>query len=231
VRWWLRNPITRASFLLTVHYLVRDRDVKLRVYPGLAPMLILPLVFLLQNTRHSGMGGFEVALSGAYLGLVPVFALNLLQFSQQWQAADVFRAAPISGPAPICAGARRAGFCFLTLPVVLAFGLLAWYIPGNVGRLPLLLPGLIALPLYGLFPHLGGKGMPFSVPGETAKSASRGLLMVAVMFISMAVSGVAFWAWATGWYRWYLLGELLVVAVAGALMHASIVSARWPTED
>ena len=29
--WWLRDPVTRAAFLLTAAYLARDRDVKLRV--------------------------------------------------------------------------------------------------------------------------------------------------------------------------------------------------------
>jgi ABC-2 type transport system permease protein len=42
LRWWLRDPVARASFLLTAAYLVRDRDVKLRVYPGIAPILIIP---------------------------------------------------------------------------------------------------------------------------------------------------------------------------------------------
>ena len=42
LRWWLRNPIERASFLLCSAYLLRDRDVKLRVYPGLAPMMMMP---------------------------------------------------------------------------------------------------------------------------------------------------------------------------------------------
>ena len=49
-RWWLGNPTDRASFLLTTAYIVRDRETKLRLYPSLAPILVIPFVFLL----HSG---------------------------------------------------------------------------------------------------------------------------------------------------------------------------------
>ena len=34
VRWWLRDPVERAAVRLCGAYLLRDRDVKLRVYPG-----------------------------------------------------------------------------------------------------------------------------------------------------------------------------------------------------
>jgi hypothetical protein len=47
--WWLRDPVTRASFLLVMAYLVRDRDVKLRLYPALAPLVLMPFIFMLQD--------------------------------------------------------------------------------------------------------------------------------------------------------------------------------------
>ena len=72
--WWLRDPVSRASFQLTIAYLLRDRDLKLRVYPGLAPMLVMPFVMLFQGHNfhgHNGagngsaMGGFGIAFAGA----------------------------------------------------------------------------------------------------------------------------------------------------------------------
>ncbi len=113
-KWWLREPVSRAAFLLTAAYLIRDRDVKLRIYPGVAPILVLPFVFLFQ--KHSGMGPFGIAFSGVYLGIIPLVGLGILQYSQQWQESDIFRSAPMLGPAAICNGARRAILIFLTLP-------------------------------------------------------------------------------------------------------------------
>jgi len=88
---------------------------------GVLPMLGVPIAFMVQDHAKHGRGDFGVAFAGVFLGLIPVLGLTLVQYSQQWQAADLFRAAPIAGPAPLCHGARRAVLCLLTLPVLLVF--------------------------------------------------------------------------------------------------------------
>ncbi len=225
--WWLRDSVTRAAFLLTAAYLVRDRDVKLRIYPGLAPMLAMPIIFLVQDQGRGGMGGFGVAFAGGYLGLIPLLGLNLLRYSQQWQASDLFRAAPLPGPAPLCHGARRAVLCFLALPALVVFALLARLVESDSSHLPLLLPGLLALPLYAMVPCLGGHAVPLSLPTEEAKSAVRGLTMVAVMLISAVLSGLAIWAWSGGWFKWLLLVETVLVLILYLGMRAAVASVRW----
>jgi hypothetical protein len=227
LRWWLRDPVSRASFLLVANYLVRDRDVKLRLYPGIAPMLAMPVIFLVQDRGAGGIGGFGVAFTGAYLGLIPLLAITLLQYSQHWLAADVFRLAPLRGPGAICDGARRAVLCLLIPPALFGFGLLAWCVRNESSHLPLLLPGIIALPLYALFPQLGGKAVPLSLSGEDAKAASRGLSMVGVMFVSMALAAISALSWSFGWFWWMLLTEVIVAAALYAPMRASIKAARW----
>lgn len=224
--WWLRDPVERASFLLTAAYLFRDRDVKLRVYPGLAPMLVIPFVFMLQDN-----GGFGVAFTGVYLGLIPMMGLNLLQYSQQWPAADLFRLAPIAGPARLCHGARRAVLVFLTLPLLLVFGLAIWFLRAPASQSALVLPGLVALPIYALIPCLGGKAMPLSIPTEEAKSAGRGIRMIGVMIISMALAGVALLAKSKGWFWWFLLGEALVGIGLYLLLRAQANRARWSSME
>lgn len=138
-------------------------------------------------------------------------------------------AAPIVGPAPLCHGARRAVLCILTLPVFVVFGVLAWVLRGQLSELALLLPGLIALPVYSLFPNLGGKGVPFSVPSDEAKSAGRGLTMVGVMLVSGLLSGLAAWAWSAGWYWWLVSVEVVAVAAIYVGMRTAISGARWPS--
>ena len=228
--WWLRDSVERASFLLAAAYLIRDRDVKLRIYPGIAPMLVMPVIFLLQETSRKGPtgdGGFGIVFSGAFLGLIPMLGMNLLQYSQQWQAADLFRVAPMKGPSPLCSGARRAVLLFLTLPLLLMLGLFAWLTRQNSSHLLLLLPGIITLPVYALVPCLGGKAVPLSQPTEEAKSVGRGLTMIGAMFISMSVAGVATFAWTKGWFGWFLLIETVVTAALYFGMHASLAGARW----
>jgi hypothetical protein len=195
MRWWCRDPVSRASFVLTAAYLLRDRDVKLRVYPGIAP--------------------------------IPMLGTSLLQYSQQWQAADLFRTVPITGPDRISAGVRRAVFCCMTLPALLLFTALVLFFRRNVSDLPLLLPGAIALPVQGLIANLGGKAVPLSQPPEEAKSAGRGILMIGVMLVSMALAGISAWAWADGWFKTFLLVELLIMAGLYAALRTSLASSRW----
>jgi hypothetical protein len=229
LRWWLRDSVSRAAFLLTAAYLVRDRDVKLRVYPGLAPMLVMPVIFLVQDHGRGDSGGFGIAFAGVFLGLIPVLGLTLVQYSQQWQAADLFRAAPIAGPAPLCHGARQAVLCLLTLPVLVVFGLIAWALRGHSANLALLLPGVMALPVFALVPNLGGKGVPLSLPTEEAKSANRGVTMIGVMLASGVLSGLATWAWSGGWFVWLLLAELIIVGALYVGLRVSLAAARWPS--
>jgi len=229
LRWWLRDPVSRAAFRLTAAYLLRDRDVKLRIYPGMAPILVLPVVFMIQDQGRGGTGsnGFGVAFASAYLGMVPLFALNLLQYSQQWQASDIFRAAPLWGPAALCHGARRAVLCFLTFPIVVIFALLIWLTHHESTQLLLLLPGLIALPVFALVPNLGGKALPLSLPTEEAKAAGRGLNMIGGMFVAMAVSGVGVWSWSGGWFWWFSAGEAILAVGVYVMLRRSLARARW----
>ncbi len=232
LRWWLRDSVARASFLLTVAYLFRDRDLKLRIYPGVAPMMIMPVIFLLQDRLHGGaasVSGSSVAFAGGFLGLMPLMGLNLLQYSQQWQAADIFRAAPISGPAQICHGARRAILCVLTFPLVVLFMLFAWVVHTRASQVSLFLPGIIALPVYALIPHLGGHAVPLSLPTEEAKSASRGLSLIGVMIASSILSGVATLAWSNHWFWWFLPGEAILALIVCVGMIYSINKSRWPS--
>lgn len=213
LKWALRDPVVKASFLLTSAYLVRDRDVKLRVYPGLAPILVMPLVMLLPRLNSQAAdGGFGVAFVGVYLGLVPLLALEMLQYSQNWQAADVFRVAPLPGPTRLNRGARRAVLLWLAMPVLLAVALLAVVLGGGPGQLPLLLPGIIALPVYALIPSLGGKAAPLASPPDESKSLSRGLSMVWVMGLSVALAAAAAWTWQAGLFGWLLALESLAMA-------------------
>jgi ABC-2 type transport system permease protein len=231
--WWLQDSVTRAGFVLTAVYLFRDRDVKLRVYPGLAPNLVMPLIFLIPGFGRGGGadGGFGVVFSGVYLGMIPLMGLNLLRYSQQWQASDIFRIAPMPGPGQLCHGARQAVLFFLAVPALLLFALLAWLMPGERSHVVLLLPGIIALPIYSMIPCLRGKAVPFSLPTEEAKSAGRGLGMIVVMVISMMLSGLALWAWMGGWFKWLLIVETIVVSVLYQRMRASVAASRWLAID
>jgi len=223
VKWF--TPVSRAGFLLTIAYLLRDRDVKLRVFPGIAPMLILPFVFLVQDRQ--GAESFGFAFSAGFLSTLPLIALDLLQYSQQWQASDIFRVAPMTGPAELCHGARRAVLCLLALPAFVLVAFIFWVAQRDVSHLLLLLPGAILMPLVALIPSLMHRGVPLSLPNEEAKSAGRGLKMGAVMIPAAALSAVASWAYSVGCFGWLILAELLIAVPLYFGLRTLVAKLRW----
>lgn len=233
LRWWLREPVSRASFLLTTAYMLRDREVKLRLYPGIAPILILPIIFLFQGQAGRGhdSGGIGLAFAGGYLGLLPLLAQNILQYSQQWAAADLFRIAPLAGPGAICHGARKAVLLFLTVPMLLLLAVLLMALRVSWGQMLLLVPGVLTVPIFALVPGLMGKDVPLSQPPEDAKATNRGLSMMLMSIIALVLSGVATWANMRGWLHWLLLGETVLVAGLYAFLRARLNRAKWTTVE
>jgi hypothetical protein len=211
----------------------RDRETKLRVFPGLAPMMVMPVMVMLPQDTQSGLGanGFLLAFAGTYLGLAPLLALNFLKYSAHWQAADIFRAAPIGGPGALCHGARKAVFFALTIPLLIVFLCIVLAMGIPIPRLTLLLAGIIALPAVSMVPCASGEAVPFSQPSEEAKSAGRGLQMVGVTFVSMAVAGLAATADWFGLLWWFLAIEAIVAGAVYAFLRHRCSAARWPSMD
>ncbi len=224
-KWFFHTPVSRTAFLLTSGYLFRDREVKLRVFPGLAPMIVIPLVFLFRDQSHAG--GFGMAFCGGFLATLPLIALDLLQYSQQWQASDIFRVAPMSGPAELCEGARRAVILLLAIPAYLLVGLLIFAIQRSFSPILLLLPGLMVMPVMSLVPALMRRGQPLSRPNEEARSAGRSLKMFGVMLVAAPLAGLTVWSFNTGWFHWLILGELAVVIPLYFGLRVPFSKIRW----
>jgi ABC-2 type transport system permease protein len=236
--WWLRDPRERAAFQLVAAYLLRDRDFKLRVYPAVAPFLILPIVFLVRevgtrgNEGDGGLGaGFGFAFAAGYIATVPLLAVVLIQYSAHWHAADVFRLAPLPGPAPLLHGARKAVLLLLTLPVVVALAATAWFARRDPAGMALLLPGLMTLPLAALVPGLRGHGVPLSQPPDEANSATRGIAMFVALFATLGLSVLALVANMMGWLGWLILAEFFAAAVLYFAFQREVNRAVWPPAE
>jgi ABC-2 type transport system permease protein len=223
LKWF--SPVSRAGFVLTVAYLFRDRDVKLRVFPGIAPMLVMPLVFLFQGQQ--AIEGFWAAFSSCFLATIPLFALDLLQYSQQWQASDIFRVAPMAGPAELCQGARWAVLCLLAVPAFILIGAIVWVAQHNISHLLLFLPGLILVPIVSLIPATMRRGVPLSFPNEEIKSAGRSVKMMSVMIFAVILSAFASWAFKAGWFWWFMLAETVIALPVYFGLSAIVSRLRW----
>jgi hypothetical protein len=119
----------------------------------------------------------------------------------------------------------------LAIPTVVIYGAFVFAMRRDFSQLVMLLPGVIAMPVYSIIPCLGGGGIPLSRPTEEAKGAGRGILMMVAMFFSMALTGVAMLAQATGTLALFLGVETIVATVVFWLMRSSVNRQTWKSLD
>jgi hypothetical protein len=206
----------------------RDRETKLRLYPGLAPMLILPLIWMLgAGTRGQAGSEFGFALGGGYMCVIPIVAINMLEFSQQWQASDVFRYAPLAGPASLLNGVRRAVLVLLALPMFVAIALLGVSIAHGADKLVLLVPSLISLPVFAMLGSLIGTPVPLSRAAEEAKSAGRGAMQIIVMFAAIVGGFITLAAWKSHHMTILLVVESAMALGAYVMCRQLLQDSRW----
>jgi hypothetical protein len=213
VRWWLRDPIELWSFRLAGAYMRRDRDMKLRLYPSLTIFLAFPLISLMDR-RNSGFSAFVPLLTVWMMGLLPFQAMQTLQMSQHYLAADIFAIAPLQTAAPVFHGVRKATILYLLLPALAMSSLLiAVLAPGGLLGLQLALPGLIAIPVFSLAPGVIEDYLPLSRPASRGEQSSRNLgLTFTSMFLMGIVMGGAYIAWKLE-VLWYAIGVELLLAI------------------
>ena len=225
LRWWLRDSRARASFLLTAAYLLRDREIKLRVYPQLASVFALSVALNMRDT-----GGSTVGPCCCLLSMAPINALESLRYSQQWQAADIFRCAPMSGPGPLCDGARKAVLVCLFFPMMLVLGAVACVTVRDPSDLLVAAACLMVVPLYARIPTWGGRGVPLSEPNEEMQPR-RGLVYVGIFAFSAALMSAATVAKAAGYLIWFLSVECLVVTSVYMVQRRRLAAVTWRALD
>lgn len=213
LRWWLRDPVERWAFRLAGVYMRRDRDIKLRLYPSLTIFLIFPLMNLLDRNRH-GFSAFLPLMTVWVLGMMPLQALQTLQMSQDYLAADIFAVAPLPSAAPVFHGVRKATIYYLLFPSLCVAGVLIAYLaPGGTQALWLALPGIVAIPVMSLVPAVAQEYLPLSRPVTRGEQSSRNVTLLFVTSLAMAgVLLISYFAWESGLIR-YMLAIEVVTAV------------------
>ena len=230
LRWWLRDPVERESFKLTTAYLLRDREIKLRLYPGIMPMLIMPLAMLFSGGASQAaeatmmMQGFATC----FLGLVSLQAMMFLGCSEHWRAAAFFYVAPLRHWSPLFHGARKAVLCWLSFPVLILQTALICGLQRSWAPLALSLPALMFLPTFSLVTGLMGQWLPLSKPPEDVKNTSAGcLMMVASMVAAGVIGGMASWMWHLGHFGIFLTVEALAMLGTTFLMKYLMRDTPW----
>lgn len=178
---WLKEPLTKASFVLCANYILKDRDLRMRMMSALSPMLGFSILWMTKDAAN-GEKIFFVILTSFYIALLPSMALNTLSQSQHHKARELFYMAPLQGPGKILDGARRAVLLLLFVPMLLLVSILAIY----KGQFALILPGLFLTPIFARFSS--PKALPLSKPVEDG--ASQTIKSMGRLFLGIAVGGI-----------------------------------------
>lgn len=229
--WLLRDGPSRASFVLCLAYLTRDRDVKLRIYPSLASFLVMPIVLMVtprgvSKEASDALFGIAIFTAGAYLSDLPFVALRALKFSAHWRSAEIFHTTPVPGPWPFHLGARVAVVAFLALPLFVALAVFGAVTNGPQTIL-MLLPGLLLLPAYCSLEGATDSGILLSRPSEEARSAQRGCDLMLYMLVSFIVGGIAGAAWYLNFFTIFLVLEAVAVFFVTRQLDASLKRTGW----
>lgn len=224
--WWLRSPAERASALLCLAYLSRDRDTKLRTYPVLASLTFIPLLGVLGGaTQSRSLDVFMVSFAGACVALIAYVATDLLTYSQQFRAAEVFHQAPLQGPASLARGVRAAVLVFVVAPS--AAVVTALVLASNIELIFLIFPGLVAAPAFACV-QFGRVPSPLSRPSEEGRPEARWGRILSSALAALVLAGVVGKSWHDGWFRHFSVAEVPTVAAVCWFFTRRARSAHWP---
>lgn len=224
LRWWLRDRVEAAAFRLTLANLGRSRGVKLRVYPMLAQLSVLPIVMFAGGGKVlSFMEPYIVSYLGFFLAMIPVLVLESMRISEDYEATELFRQAPLTRPAALFHGARKAIIAVLCLPGLVATAIAGACLLRDKSELLLLVPGLLFMQIFSLLPSLFRLYVPFAEPVENVSRGMRTALSILVFqFGSFGFAALAGWLWSIGWFWWMLAAEAVLVSVVSLGLRAIV---------
>src|SRR5436853_901643 len=190
----LARPAERAAFDLVSIYLRRNREVKVRLYPSLAYFVFVPLLAIFSEglpdpfSRH---GVDAYALMGALMiCYVALTGGEVLRFSEQYEAAYIFRVAPVARLGDIYSGFRKAVMTWVALrgfTVLFMLYAILWRNPLHAALL--LAPWGIITPAALMLGFLLRETLPLARKYQKGQQTSRNLLLFLVCFVVLSMFG------------------------------------------
>ena len=228
LRRWLRDPVEWGAFRLTVAYLRRDREIKLRVYTSLSMFAVFVVLAILDAQRQRA--GFLPMVMLAFAGTAVLTAIEALESSSQFAAAEIFAAAPLESSAPIYHGVRKACILFVQAPLVLVSFVLLFALPvGKLGSITIVAPLLVLLPTLSLVPGALSSYLPLSKPPRRGEQSSRRFLTIfGTMLGTMGFIGIGYVAWRLGFLWILVLVEIPAVLALNAWLRRRIRARPMP---
>jgi ABC-2 type transport system permease protein len=188
----LRRPVERAVFELVAIYLKRDREIKVRIYPSFAYLIMFPLIGLVTGGLDDPFDNqgfmFNTIIGAAMIPFVASVAAEAILFSEHYQAAYLFRAAPVANLGDIHRGLRKAAQFYIALPGALLLLILYTLLWRNLLHAFLLIaPWLMLTPAIMMFSFIRREFLPLSRKYRKGQQSARSMLLFILTFFCIIV--------------------------------------------
>lgn len=210
--WLAAKGIERGAFEFTFRMLLRDRKLKLKIYPSIGYMFVMGFIL---TYRAIDFGNWQEDILQSRIYLVPIYltftilqtAFLEIRFTDEFKSAWVFTSAPLRDPGPILMGAWKAVLIRFFVPYYLIISL-ALPLALGPAAIPDLLFGLITnLFMFAAVAAIYDKHLPFSQPPSVRQQGGHAAYGILMIFI-LALVGVGH----------YFLGKSPPVLLAAGLL-------------
>jgi hypothetical protein len=231
---WITKPGTeRMGFDFSWRMMLRSREFKMQVYPGIGYMIVLLIVFSIQgNWFHTDSfqisnpdNRFKILAILYSPSLLMMAASSTMHLSPSWKASWIYQMSPTQKPGHILNGSIKA--------VIAQFMALFWLLSGVLGCvfngvafLPVWITAVtLQIVLTYLISIIFSEFLPFSQPLVKSGSdgTSVGMGMIAIILIGVLV----FLHWLIFPYQWMMISAIIGAIVLIWLMQKQILSKQW----
>ncbi|WP_300379808.1 ABC transporter permease [Clostridium sp.] len=171
-RLFCRSNTEKAYYTLTNSIMKKEREFKLKVYPSLGFTIVFPVLFIFLFTQNNNFSSFSewqnnIVNSKTYLNIY-FFALMIptimimLQYSQCYKAAWIFKSTPLTNEGDIYKGCYKAFLFTMLLPIYLFESILFIICFKTNVIIHLIITLLFIIALIPIFYRLNKFSMPFT---------------------------------------------------------------------
>jgi hypothetical protein len=231
---WITKPgPEQMGFDLSWRMMLRSREFKMQVYPGIGYMLVLFVVFILQG-KGFHVSSYDISIpENRFRILVALYspallvmsASALLHLSPSWKASWIYQMSPFERPGLIISGSIKAVMAqFMVLPVLL-IGFLGILLNGKAIFPSLLMAIAMQTMLQYLVTLINNHYLPFSQPitkrGGDGTSVANGILAI------ILIGFIVFLHWLIFSYTWLMLTLAAITLLVIYLMHKKMIRKPW----
>ena len=185
-----KGEVSKAGFLITWLQTARSRSFKMKVYPAFAYVPVYFVYILMSSSKSLSevwttlpdRGGYIILLYMSFF--VILSALGYITMSEQYKAAWVYYAAPLSRPGYVLAGAFKAMWVKFFLPFMIFIAAFVVYVWGASKILDVVL-ATVNITLFTVsMMIMSNRQLPFSRKEQIKESGGKSVMrMLGVFFI------------------------------------------------